>query len=132
MFLNPHFSQWKKWDGGLMCPQLGQRQLFSLSLAITVQPLKASAGQRKARRTTRTFVLPSTYSACLRMRICLPTQSFSSSPKASSSLFEVVVFSVHVRNPNSGRARARGWKSFVRGADVPRVEPVMDYHDSEV
>ena len=23
------------------------------------------------------------------------------------------------------------WKSFVRGADVPRVEPVMDYHDSE-
>ncbi len=22
------------------------------------------------------------------------------------------------------------WKSFVRGADVPRVEPVMDYHDS--
>jgi hypothetical protein len=24
------------------------------------------------------------------------------------------------------------WKSFVRGADVPRVEPVMDFHDSEV
>jgi hypothetical protein len=23
------------------------------------------------------------------------------------------------------------WKSFVRGADVPRVEPVMDFHDSE-
>lgn len=23
------------------------------------------------------------------------------------------------------------WKSFVRGADVPRVEPVMDYHESE-
>lgn len=22
------------------------------------------------------------------------------------------------------------WKSFVRGADVPRVEPIMDYHDS--
>jgi len=22
------------------------------------------------------------------------------------------------------------WKSFVRGADVPRVEPVMDFHDS--
>jgi hypothetical protein len=24
------------------------------------------------------------------------------------------------------------WKSFVRGADVPRVEPVMDFHDSDV
>jgi len=24
------------------------------------------------------------------------------------------------------------WKSVVRGADVPRVEPVMDYHDSDV
>jgi len=24
------------------------------------------------------------------------------------------------------------WKSFVRGADVPRIEPVMDYHDSEM
>jgi hypothetical protein len=24
------------------------------------------------------------------------------------------------------------WKSVVRGADVPRVEPVMDFHDSEV
>ena len=23
------------------------------------------------------------------------------------------------------------WKSFARGADVPRVEPVMDFHDSE-
>jgi hypothetical protein len=23
------------------------------------------------------------------------------------------------------------WKSFVRGADVSRVEPVMDFHDSE-
>jgi len=23
------------------------------------------------------------------------------------------------------------WKSVVRGADVPRVEPIMDYHDSE-
>ena len=23
------------------------------------------------------------------------------------------------------------WKSFVRGADVPRVEPIMDYHDSK-
>jgi hypothetical protein len=23
------------------------------------------------------------------------------------------------------------WKSVVRGADVPRVEPVMDFHDSE-
>jgi len=23
------------------------------------------------------------------------------------------------------------WKSFVRGADVPRVETVMDYHESE-
>ncbi len=23
------------------------------------------------------------------------------------------------------------WKSLVRGADVPRVEPIMDYHDSE-
>ena len=23
------------------------------------------------------------------------------------------------------------WKSFVRGADVPRVEPVMDFHESE-
>jgi len=23
------------------------------------------------------------------------------------------------------------WKSFVRGADVPRVEPIMDYHDSQ-
>jgi hypothetical protein len=22
------------------------------------------------------------------------------------------------------------WKSLVRGADVPRVEPIMDYHDS--
>jgi hypothetical protein len=22
------------------------------------------------------------------------------------------------------------WKSFARGADVPRVEPVMDFHDS--
>lgn len=22
------------------------------------------------------------------------------------------------------------WKSFARGADVPRVEPIMDYHDS--
>jgi hypothetical protein len=24
------------------------------------------------------------------------------------------------------------WKSFVRGADVPRVEPVVDFHESEV
>ena len=24
------------------------------------------------------------------------------------------------------------WKSFVRGADVPRVEPIMDYHDSQL
>jgi len=23
------------------------------------------------------------------------------------------------------------WKSLVRGADVPRVEPIMDYHDSK-
>ena len=23
------------------------------------------------------------------------------------------------------------WKSVVRGADVPRVEPIMDYHDSD-
>ena len=23
------------------------------------------------------------------------------------------------------------WKSFARGADVPRVEPVMDFHDSQ-
>ncbi|MEM3366584.1 MAG: hypothetical protein QXM93_09225 [Candidatus Methanomethyliaceae archaeon] len=22
------------------------------------------------------------------------------------------------------------WKSYVRGADVPRIEPIMDYHDS--
>jgi hypothetical protein len=28
--------------------------------------------------------------------------------------------------------RLPAWKSFVRGADVPRVEPVMDFHDSEV
>ena len=26
--------------------------------------------------------------------------------------------------------RLPAWKSFVRGADVPRVEPVMDFHDS--
>ena len=26
--------------------------------------------------------------------------------------------------------RLPAWKSFVRGADVPRVEPIMDYHDS--
>lgn len=23
------------------------------------------------------------------------------------------------------------WKSFARGADVPRIEPIMDFHDSE-
>ena len=23
------------------------------------------------------------------------------------------------------------WKSFARGADVPRIEPIMDYHDSQ-
>ena len=28
--------------------------------------------------------------------------------------------------------RLPAWKSFVRGADVPRVEPIMDFHDSEV
>lgn len=26
--------------------------------------------------------------------------------------------------------RLPAWKSLVRGADVPRVEPIMDYHDS--